>query len=130
MSLNPPQGLEKNGNMLRRALAALPFLVMSLACFRALIQLIPFEELELMLRSRKIVWGKSSSFPIWEKFYHVTILDDLARPATVLFSPSAFAYDPVSWFQMFTFLADIGVIYAITLVESNRRASIMTPVRL
>ena len=130
MPLNPPQGLIRNGKMLRRAIVALPFLLMSIACFYVLIRLIPFEQIDLMLHSGKIVGGKSSSFRIREKFYHVTILDNLARPATILFAPSTFAYDPISWFQMFTFLADIGVIYAITLVEANRRASMMTPVRL
>ena len=130
MLMNPPPGMEKNGNKLRRAIMALPFLAMSIACFRVLLQLVPFEELDRMVESRTILWGDSSSFRIWDKFYFVSILDNLARPATILFSPSTFAYDPVSWFQMFTFLADIGVVYAITLVESNRQASIMKITRL
>lgn len=130
MPLNPPSALVLQESKWYRALKALPFLLLSGLCFRALIALIPFDALNSMVDSRVITWGESFSFNILDGFYGIPILDDLARPATVLFSPSSFAYDPVSWVQMFTFLADIGVVYAIVLIESTRRANAMSLLHL
>lgn len=130
MPLNPPPLLLGKESKWYRTLKAVPFLILSALCFQALIVLIPFDGLETMVNSRLINWSESFSFEIWDQFYGVSILDDLARPATVLFSPSSFGHDTISWAQMFTFLADIGLIYAIALIESNRRANAIGPVRL
>jgi hypothetical protein len=129
MPLNPPTFLLQESKWYR-ALKALPFLLLSGLCFRALIALIPFDALNSMVVSRVIAFGETFSFNILDGFYGIPILDDLARPATVLFSPSSFGYDPVSWVQMFTFLADIGVVYAIVLIESTRRANAMSLLNL
>ena len=51
------------------------------------------------------------------------------RGSTLLMAPSSLGYDPVNSFQMFTFLADYGLIYAI-LIESARRASMLTTAQM
>lgn len=130
MPLDRPTRSMKKQNLWSRSLKVLPFIVLAGLCLQALLGLLPFDELDRRVSEGKIRWGTSNLFDIWDKFYNVPVLDGLARPATILFAPSSFAYDPLSWAQMLTFLADIGLIYAIVLVESTRRANMMSPVRL
>lgn len=126
MPFNPDQGLGRKESQIHRAFASLPFLAMSVSCFYILRALIPWEFGSAILGSGKIEWDNSFSIPILEKFYHVKTLDDFCRGASILMAPSTLGYDPGSSFQMFTFLADIGLIYSIFLIESARRASLFT----
>lgn len=126
MPFNPDQGLGRKESQIHRAFASLPFLAMSVSCFYIIRALIPWEFGSAILGSGKIEWDNSFSIPILEKFYHVKTLDDFCRGASILMAPSTLGYDPGSSFQMFTFLADIGLIYSIFLIESARRASLFT----
>lgn len=130
MPFNPEQGLDKQESERYRAIVALPFLIMAILCSHIVRGLIPYESGGAILQSGKIVWGQSSSIPILERFYHVKILDDLCRPSTVFVAPSTLGYDPVSSFQSFTFLADNGLVYSIFLIESARRANMLTPAQM
>lgn len=126
MPFNPDQGLGRKESQIRRAIVSFPFLAMSVWGFRMIRDLIPWESGGAILKSGEIVWGESSAIAILEKFYHVKTLDDLCRGASLLMAPSTLGYDPVSSFQMFTFLADLGLLYSIVLIESARRASVLT----
>lgn len=126
MPFNPEQGLGKKESKLYRALVALPFLILTVWCYRIITGLIPWESGGEILRSGQIKWGESLSIPILDKFYRWKRLDDGYRGATVLMAPSTLGYDAVSSFQMFTFLADYGLVYAILLIESARRANMLT----
>ena len=130
MPFNPEQGIGKQESKLNRGLAALPFLVPAVWCYRIIKSLIPWESGGEILQSGQITWGASSSMPILEKFYHCKYLDDYYRGSTLLMAPSSLGYDPVSSIQMFTFLADYGLIYAILLIESARRASMLTTAQM
>lgn len=126
MPFNPQQGLGKQESKLHRAILGLPFLVMAVWCYRIIVCLIPWDSGKAILQSGLIIWGESSSIPILEKFYYWRFLDDQVRGSTVIMAPSTIGYDPVSSIQMFTFLADYGLVYAILLIESARRASMLT----
>lgn len=126
MPFNPDQGLGRKESQIHRAIVSFPFLALSIWGFRIIRDLIPWESGGTILKSGKIVWGESSALPILEKFYHVKTLDDLCRGASLLMAPSTLGYDPVSSIQMFTFLADLGLVYSILLIESARRASVFT----
>lgn len=130
MPFNPEQGIGNYESKVFRAMVALPFLVMAVWCFRIIAILIPWESGAEILTSGKIEWGESFMVTIPDKFYHVKVLDDLCRGAALTFAPSTMGYDPVSSVQMFTFFADIGLVYSILLVESSRRANMLTAARL
>ncbi|BCS05511.1 FAD-dependent oxidoreductase [Aspergillus luchuensis] len=54
--------------------------------------------------------------------YNIPFLDKLFRPAITCFLPSISGSDPQSRTQMLSFMADIGPIYGIWLLESYRKA--------
>ena len=60
---------------------------------------------------------------ILDKFHWLPVLDDIFRDVTVGFAPSAFEIDMVGWWQVFVFMADIGPMYFVMLMESSRASS-------
>ncbi|OTA93717.1 hypothetical protein M434DRAFT_395394 [Hypoxylon sp. CO27-5] len=64
---------------------------------------------------------------ILDHFHHVDVLDQLWRGTTATFSPSTFGYDHIAWWQMFSFLVDLGPIYAVWVLESCRTRNAYTP---
>jgi hypothetical protein len=51
-------------------------------------------------------------------------------PINICFSPIIYEYDPLSRWLFITFLTDYGVILAIWVIESVRRANVMTLAQL
>lgn len=127
MPFNASQGLGKHESTLRRALIALPLLMMGLWCFRILLPLLPYTHFLEIFESGTLSWGEHSSIPVLQKFFHVKILDIIIQRAALVLVPSALGFDPPSSHQMFTFLADSGLVYSIMLIEGARRANIFTP---
>lgn len=113
---------------LQWALAASPFLTLATVCYQAMdIDKIVAHQLP-HLQKGKIEWkGGSLQF---KDFYHVKFLDDLWRGTTASFSPSTFGYDELSCWQMFTFLQDLGPLYAMWILESYRKGNERTPAYL
>ncbi|KAI1106940.1 hypothetical protein F4804DRAFT_272762 [Jackrogersella minutella] len=64
---------------------------------------------------------------ILDHFHNVDFLDQLWRGTTATFSPSTLGYDPIAWWQMFSFLIDLGPVYAIWILESCRFRNAYTP---
>ncbi|CAI6091808.1 unnamed protein product [Clonostachys chloroleuca] len=60
-------------------------------------------------------------------FHGIAFLDDLWRGGTATFSVSSFGYDSIAAWQVFTFLIDLGPIYAIWILESTRGAHKWSP---
>lgn len=113
---------------LQLALVASPFLVLATFCYRAmdLDKIIAHQVPHL--QKGKIEWnGGSLQF---KDFYHIKFLDDLWRGTTASFSPSTFGYDDLSRRQMFTFLQDLGPLYAMWIMESYREGNEGTPAHL
>ena len=55
--------------------------------------------------------------------YHIPLLDNLLRPMITCFLPSISGSDLQSRAQMISFLADLGAVYGIWLLESYRKAN-------
>ncbi|RYP79581.1 hypothetical protein DL769_002891 [Monosporascus sp. CRB-8-3] len=67
---------------------------------------------------------------IIDHFYNVEVLNRIWRGGMATFSTSTFGYDSVASWQVFSFLVDVGPIYAIWILESYRSASAWTPMYL
>ncbi|KXX78604.1 hypothetical protein MMYC01_204483 [Madurella mycetomatis] len=74
-----------------------------------------------------VIEWPGGSLTVFDHFYRVEVLDRLWRGPSVTFSPSSQGYDPVSWWQMLSFLTDLGPIYCIWFLEAARDASAWTP---
>jgi hypothetical protein len=131
MPFNPELGLTNLESKLKRMLLALPFLGLTVLAVQHIHldlvkQLRPFTA--EILKAGKIEWD-SSSIDIRETFYHIKFVDDIWRDITVAFLPTQL-FEPITMWQMPTFLADFGVVYAIFLIESARRANTLTLLQL
>jgi len=131
MPFNPELGLTNLESKLKRMLLALPFLGLTVLAVQHIHldlvkQLRPFTA--EILKAGKIEWD-SSSIDIRETFYHIKFIDDIWRDITVAFLPTQL-FEPITMWQMPTFLADFGVVYAIFLIESARRANTLTLLQL
>ncbi|KAF2801072.1 hypothetical protein K505DRAFT_227365 [Melanomma pulvis-pyrius CBS 109.77] len=74
----------------------------------------------------RIAWD-GGSIPILQKFHMIPFLDEVFRDVTIGFGPSTLEYDAPTWWQMFSFLNDFGVLYMICLLEATRPANKWTP---
>lgn len=126
MPLNPTQGDGLKESKLKRAALALPFLLLFFLAKKLMdpAPLIPWAT--SILQTGTLPWSDTS---LPATFYHLKWLDDLLGPLVVFFSPVLYGLDSVSQ-QAFLFLVDYGVILAIWLIESARRANTFTPSQL
>jgi FAD binding domain len=129
MPFNPSQGIGKEESRWLRIVLALPLLVMAVAAFQIMFGLVPYEEGFKILDSGVYRW-KDHELKILDSFYRISFFDSQARPGVLVTTPSQVGADTGSWFQMFSFLADFGVWYAIMLIESARRANQFSILRL
>ena len=125
LPFNPEQGVGKKESILWRMFLALPFLGLSYLALTLMDPTAAFPGVGKVLQSGTISWD-GGSIPVRESFYHVKFLDDLWRPVTVIFAPWNLGFDPVGWWQMLTFITDFGTLYSIFLIESARRANLVT----
>ncbi|KAK6822939.1 hypothetical protein PG987_014484 [Apiospora arundinis] len=107
--------------IITRAVAALPFLLIAVWCFREM----ALDQLDASARpsaeSGFIEWGHGKNkVAILDHFHGVPFLDQLWRGGTAVFAVSAFGMDGVAAWQVFTFLVDLGPLYAIWILESHR----------
>ena len=114
-----------------RTVWALPFLLIA-AWFWRRISLASFvSSTKASAESGFIEWrgGDNEKYKvaILDDFYGVKFLDRFWRGATAAFSVSAFGYDTIAAWQTFTFLVDLGPLYAIWLLESHRAANAWSP---
>ncbi|VUC24072.1 unnamed protein product [Clonostachys rosea] len=115
------------GPLVWRVALAVPLLYISYACVEAFAvdKLVALQE--PYLQSGKIEWADGGSITILERFWHVQFLDELWRRFTVTFAPSTLAFDPVSSWQAFSFLNDLGPLFTIWILESSRVGNRYTP---
>ena len=130
MPFNPSQGIGKQESRVLRTLKALPMFIMAYACFHIMFGMVPYEEGFKILEAGVYRWGEDKELRLLDHVYRISFFDEQARPGTLVTTPSQMNADPGSWFQMFSFLADFGVWYAIMLIESARRANQFTILRL
>lgn len=113
----------------KRAVLALPFLVLAKVCLSEM----DLEKLtanaEPFTRSRRHFWDDGSIPMLWDVF-HVAFLDDIGRGVSPAFAPSTFGYDPVAWWQMFSFLVDLVPVYAVWMLEAYHVGNAWSPTAL
>lgn len=107
----------------------LPFLGLAVLCFWAMDVEKLLAHQQPFLESEKIDFN-GRSITILKRFYYFEFLDDLWRRATVTFSPSTLGYNSISSWQMFSFLHDLGPIYAVWYLESYRTGNRFTSAHL
>jgi hypothetical protein len=129
MPFNPSQGFGYEESKLRRAAKGLPFLAITAAAtYFMLVICIPHmvpRAREIMEKGIEIEVGEAGFFkPQWS-FYGIEALDSRVRGLVSCFASMQYVDRVCSW-QALTFLTDLGVVYSILLIESARRANIMT----
>ncbi|PSN73611.1 hypothetical protein BS50DRAFT_569121 [Corynespora cassiicola Philippines] len=111
-------------SLTKRALLASPLLALSAICLHLMdVPKIVYLQ-QPYLASKKIVWA-GGSIDIMDKFHYsiIRFLDDFWRGTTSSFAPSTLGIDPVAAWQAFSFLTDLGPLYAIWILESFREGS-------
>lgn len=79
------------------------------------------------LEAGRIAW-EDGSMPIFDRFYGIPFIDDMWRGITVTFSACYIPMDAIGWWQLFSFLNDLGPMYSVWLLESCRVGNSWTPV--
>ncbi|KAF1919000.1 hypothetical protein BDU57DRAFT_527108 [Ampelomyces quisqualis] len=129
MPFNPSQGVGKVESKLLRALKALPFLGVSAVAVYCMwgIALPPMIERigQIMDVGVDSKIGQLGHLNTYESFYGLEFVDTRIRGLAACFASFQFV-DVVSSWQSFTFLTDVGIVYAILLIEAARTANYMT----
>ncbi|KAK0618981.1 hypothetical protein B0T14DRAFT_518347 [Immersiella caudata] len=126
MPYNPTQGDGMKESKLKRFALALPFLFL---CFSAAKLMAPDPMIPWatsILETNKLPWTDA---PLPTTFYRLEWLDNALAPIVVFFSPVLLDISNISY-QALLFLSDYGLILAIWLIESARRANTFTPAQL
>lgn len=129
MRFNPSQGLGQTESKLWRAVRGLPFLAITAValyfmwgvCLPHLLVRID----EILKNGVQNNIGKPEHIKPLHSFYHIGFIDKRVRGLTACFASLQFVDISSSW-QTLSFLTDLGVVYSILLIESARRANIMT----
>lgn len=112
-----------------RALLATPFIGLAMICLSAMDTNKLIAQQQPFLQARRIdLHDGFTSMPIFESFYGLSILDEMWRGITVTFANSYLPLDGIGWWQLFSFLHDLGPMYSIWLLESCRAGNTKTPI--
>ncbi|KAI1370788.1 hypothetical protein F4677DRAFT_437494 [Hypoxylon crocopeplum] len=112
-----------------RAVAAVPFLYLTVWCLRTMDIAKIVAHQQPFAESGVIEW-EGGRVSIINHFHHVDLLDQIWRGTTATFAPSTLGFDNVASWQMFSFLTDLGPVYAVWIMESYRPANARTPAYL
>ncbi|KAH7082317.1 FAD binding domain protein [Paraphoma chrysanthemicola] len=129
MPFNASQGLGQQESKLLRAIRALPFLAITATAIHFMwgVALPPAlaRIMEIMKKGVINTFGKAGTVVPLQSFYGVEFIDSRVRGLAACFASFQFV-DVIGNWQSYTFLTDIGIVYAIVLIESARRANTMT----
>lgn len=110
-----------------RAALGLPFIGLAILCLGDMdIDKLVAQE-QPFLEVGRIAWD-DGSMPIFDRFYNIPFIDDMWRGITVTFSASYVPLNAIGWWQLFSFLNDLGPMYSVWLLESCRAGNSWTPV--
>ena len=110
-----------------RAALAIPFIGLAIVCMGAMDTEKLIAHQQPFLEEGHITWD-DGSMPILDRFYRIPFLDDMWRGIIVTFSASFVPLDTIGWWQLFSFLNDLGPMYSVWLLESCRLGNSWTPV--
>lgn len=129
MPFNPSQGLGQTESKIWRAVRGLPFLGITAAAFYFMwgVCLPPALERigEILEKGVQNQIGEAMHVKTLQSFYGIDFLDSRFRGLVACFASFQFVDLVCSW-QSLSFLTDAGIVYSILLIESARRANIMT----
>lgn len=129
MPYNPSQGLGQKESKVWRAVKALPFLTFTAGAVHFMLGICLPHAMErigdILKNGVQNQVGEAVHVKAVQKFYGVNFLDSRFAPLAACFASFQFA-DLVSSWQGLTFLTDAGIVYSILLIESARRANLMT----
>lgn len=106
---------------------ALPFVGLAILCLGAMDIDKLIAQQQPFLEAGYIAWDDGST-PIFDHFYKFSFLDDMWRGITVNFAAFYIPLDAAGWWQLFSFLHDLGPMYSVWLLESCRVGNSWTPV--
>ena len=129
MPFNPEQGIGRSESFLRRMLGASPLLALAFFHLHVLERYVPHRSIARAVSAGELVLGRAK-IPLYEGFYGIPFIDRLWKGIVTLFLPSITGNDLPSSFQLSTSLADFGTVYSIILIESARRANLLSPMRV
>ncbi|GLA28301.1 hypothetical protein AnigIFM63326_005872 [Aspergillus niger] len=124
--LDDDNSVPKEGNELwKRALSIVPFVSCYAAAQKTMGTFITQTGPFMLSLFAEGVWsaGNGEILNLSRPFYHIPFSDKLFRPAITCFLPSISGSDRQSRIQMLSFMADIGPIYGIWLLEIYRKAN-------
>lgn len=125
MPYNKEVGIGLAESPLRRAMFALPLIGLFALAATKLDPSNAVPEFISIIESGKINWD-SGVQAVFNSFYGVKPLDELAQVTTTFFAGWTLGFDqPGSW-QVTTPLADFGTLYAMMLIEYSRGANDLT----
>ena len=125
MPFNPSQGFGKDERRLKRAVLALPLVAMFLLAARVMDCTMLIGLLEGPMKAKQVSWP-GHTVQLKDSFYGLSRFDTTWYGPTVAFTAANFGIDGPSRWQLFSFLMDYGVLYAIFLIESARRGNALT----
>ncbi|KAF5553194.1 hypothetical protein FNAPI_6799 [Fusarium napiforme] len=105
---------------LRRAIHALPFLLITAIMSRAFTMAKPIgPKIEQTLQT-SIFTAQNVTVPVIKSFYGVPVLDDVFAVVTVAFAHLQFFTDEEAYWQLLVFLTDFAGMYAVVMIEGYR----------
>ena len=131
MPFNRNYGVGHEESHLYRAMVALPILGMGYLCHIAMGSVISqdgvLSQLTSALANGNLDFGSAKTYTLLPTYYGgLTWLDNIWRIPIIAFSPSVLNIDPIQRLQMISFLVDLAPLYLIWVLESHRRANVMT----
>ncbi|KAK0726552.1 hypothetical protein B0T21DRAFT_413877 [Apiosordaria backusii] len=122
---NPTQGDGRRESKLRRALVALPLLLLACLAFYIMNIGIP-EQSAKEQRDGGVLAVGNTSVPVLRSFYGFSGFDDTVAWVNMIFVPGMYGVSPEGRRHMIAFLLEGVTLFTIWLVESTRRANALT----
>ncbi|KAI1413267.1 hypothetical protein F5Y13DRAFT_198987 [Hypoxylon sp. FL1857] len=109
-----------------RAVSAVPFLFIAFWTLQAM----DLEKIGILAKpfveSDYIEW-EGGKVKIIDNFYGIDFLNQMFRGGALVAATSTLGWDSVAWWQVFSFLVDLGPLYVLWILESYRTTSSWTP---
>ncbi|KAF4501673.1 hypothetical protein FAGAP_2126 [Fusarium agapanthi] len=104
---------------LRRAIHALPFLLITAIMSRAFAMAKPIGPMIEETVKTSVFTAQNVTVPVIKSFYGVPVLDDVFAVVTVAFAHLQFFTDEEAYWQLLVFLTDFAGMYAVVMVEGG-----------
>lgn len=110
-----------------RAALAIPFIGLAILCLGAMDTKKLIAQQQPFLETGRITWD-GGSMPLFDRFYKTPLIDAVWRGITITFTASYIPLDAIGWWQLISFLKELGPMYSVWLLESCRAGNSWTPI--